>query len=817
MLSDLRVAVRRLMEARGFTVMALATLALGIGANTAIFGVVHSVVLRPLPYAAPDRLVAVELRVEREAVETVFPWPTPRFEALRDRARSFEGVAGFAARDVNLTGHGEAERLRHETVSASYFEVLGESAQAGRTFADAEDDAAAPAAVAVISDGLWRRRFGGSREAMGATIRLNGLPFTVVGVMPASFRGMASGTDVWTPMAMSPAVYDIPERLTRANAGWHQALARLAPGATLESAAAELERLRPELESLHPSPARTPLRPVVRSLLEAKIDPALRDAVRVLFAAVTLVLLIACANLANLLLARSVSRRKELAVRRAVGASPGALARLTLLEALLLGTAGGALGLLVALWGTELLTSMRPESVSGVWAAYARTVDAESLRVGGAVLAFNVVVSLSTAALFGVLPAVRSARVEVGDALRPASRAYAGAGRDVRGLGVRSALVVSQMALAVVLVAAAGLVVKSFVRLLATEVGARSESIATFRIDLPRAEYGVERTRVFFAELRRRLDSLPGVTSTGIANSLPASGQTEMTVAAETPAEPMIPVGVHMVSPGYFETFAIAVLEGRIPSEAEHAAAAPVAVINEAAARALLPSGEALGRSLSIAIDGLQPRVIGVVADVRYDGVEAPVGPDLYISDALYGTESRYVALRTEPGRPAPLDAVRRELQVMDPDLPMYDVRPMDDRIGAAVSRTRFAAVMLAAFAGIALVLALVGVYGVAAGAAAARTREIGIRMALGARAGRVVRDLVRDVAVLAAVALLIGVPAALAAARVLRSLLYEVGPNDPITFVAVGAIVAATALLASWAPARRAARTDPMIVLRHE
>jgi predicted permease len=432
--------------------------------------------------------------------------------------------------------------------------------------------------------------------------------------------------------------------------------------------------------------------------------------------------------------------------------------------------------------------------------------------VTGVVLAFDLGVSLLVGMIFGLLPALHATRVEPGDALRSAAPVAP------RGLRARGALIVSQMALAMVLVTGAVLVINSFARLLATSVGARSDRLLTFRVDLPRTRYGGERTRTFYDQLVARLDAMPGIDAAAVANALPVSGQMEATVAAPAPEEERDPIGVHMVSARWFEVFGVPLRDGRLPTVAEHATAAAVAVLNETAARVFFPAGNAVGSRLRLATGVVREvEVVGIVGDVKYEAIEQPVGPDVYISSMLYATESNYVILRTSSTETTLLEPVRRQVQALDPQLALYDVRTMRDRVAGAVSRTRFSALLLGTFATLALALAAVGVYGVVSHQARARTREIAIRMAVGAGAGRVLRGVLADGLVLAVVAVLIGVPAALAATRAVRGLLYGVTPQEPVVLATVAATIVGVALIASWLPARRAARTDPMTVLRHE
>jgi len=817
-MGTLRSVIRRLASTPAFTLTAVLTLALAVGANTAIFGILHSLVLRPLPYPEPDRMVALEQAITRSFGERPYPWSYARFDDVRSLARSFEATAAFAARAVSLTGTGQPERLEHETVSGAYFDVLRVHADLGRTIAVADDDVGDPQPVAVIADGLWRRRFGGEPGVLGATLHLDGRAYTVIGVMAPDFRGMGRATEVWTPLAWALATWARAEGRTDPGSSWLNAMARLTGGVSLDDAAAELDALRPRLEELHASPQQSPIRATVRPLLDARVDPSIRRAAWILFASVGIVLVIACANLANLMLARSLERTREFAVRRAIGASRAALVRLTLIESLVLGLLGGIAALLLAAWGMDLLSGLRPRQSAGFWAEHVRVLDPGSVGVTNAVLMFNLFLALFAGLLFGIVPALRAAHIESGDALRAS---VSGASEHTRRRPrrvARGALIVAQMALAVVLVSGAGLVVRSFGALVATSTGALADRMLTFRLDLARPRYdNAALVRGFQDRLLGRLEALPGVTSVTLAHSLPVSGQNAMTVAAPAPQQVSTPAALHMVSNHYFDAFGIPLRGGRIILDSEHAARTPVAVINETAARTFFPGGGAVGATLDIAGAVRQVEVVGIVADVKYDGIGEPAAAGIYLSRSLWPAANSYVVLRTAGDPAALLERARSEVLTLDPDLPLFDVRTMEERVAAAVSATRFISIVLALFAALALALAAVGVYGVVSGAARARSREIGIRMALGARAGRVLRDVLQDALLLALVALAAGIPASLAATRVLRGVLYEVEPHDPATFAGVAVLIVATALLASWIPARRAARTDPIRVLRHE
>ncbi len=793
---NLRYAIRVLLKSPGFSLVAVITLALGIGVNTAMFTLVNSVLLRPLTYRDPGRLAAIDQVYSTDGREAFRAWSYPRFEDFRRLSSSFESMAAFAPVNVSLTGSGDPEQVKAECVSASYFQVLGADAASGRTFSGDEDRS--PQTVAVISDKL-------SRSVTGQTIRVNEIPFTVIGVMPREFRGVTGDADIWVPMAMAPAVYDNPRRLTNARSYWHQVIGRLRDGVSFEQAGTVSRALDPEIQKAHPAPGRMQAGTRVGSLLEAKIDPALRRSLLVLSGAVGFVLLVACASLATLLLGRSVARQRETAIRIALGATRAMLIRQFLTESVVLALAGAVAGLSIAHWGVDLAASLKPHLARGFWSSYARAVDRDAARLDLWVVAFTLGISMLTAVLFGLIPALKASRVNVSRNLH-----------NLRRLSLRNALIVAEVALALALLAGAGMMIGSFGKLLHTPVGFAPDHIATAHIELPRRRYKPEQVMQFEERL---LTAIPGQAA--LANSLPLTGQSEATALGVEHAEPAQNAGVHVVSPEYFAAMRIPLRQGRLLTTTDRAGMLNVVLINETAARTLFPSENPIGKRINLASDWGPPgelkEIVGVVGDVKYESMENRVGVDVYASYLQYPYELMFITVRTPGDSAGAFPEIRHAVASLDRDLPVTGVMPMQARFDAASSRVRFVAELLGVFASLALLLAAVGIYGVVSYSVAARTREIGIRIALGAHAATVLRAIALDGLILASAGVVVGLPLALWSTRALASMLYEVQPGDPRILAAVSILLVLITLAASYLPARRAAKVDPMVALREE
>jgi predicted permease len=818
------------------------TLALGIGVNSALFSVIHNVLLKPLPYPDPQRLVQVQSTVTASGKPTeVLPvWSYPRFEVLRKYGRVFARVAACADDSLTMTQGGEPERVGAELVSAEYFSLLGLKAQLGRVFEEQEDRTPGGQPVAVISDGLWHRRFGAQADVLGKTVSLNKTSLTIVGVLPAWFKGQSGSADVWAPITMAPILQGNPARLTRAATLWHRVLARLNPEISLAAARAAMAPLEKEIETIHPLSNQTEAWGIqLDSLQEANTDPALRRSLLVLSAAVGFVLLITCVNIGGLLLARGISRQGQVATRMALGATQVQVVRQLLIESLVLSAGAGVLALLFAHAGVSLMAAFRPADSQGFHVRYARLPDFGEIGLSAPVLLFNFALALVCGVIFGLVPALRATRRSLAPSLRGTTEsAPVGTWSSLRLCQGRSLLVVGQTALAIVLLVGAGLMLRSFVRLMTTKIGFEPAGLLTLQVTAPQGLSGAAWDSVV-QQVEQRIASLPGVQSACAADATPLSGSFDRSIVQlrqrgsdNGPAE--VPIGVHRASPGYLRTLQIHLRAGRWFTEQDVAGAKRVVVINETMARRYWPGADPVGQSLDLGLaiePGYAPvEIVGVVSDVKYDDMAAPFGNDIYVPYLQSGYPVYCLTVRTAGkgshrqnsagGGPDPLSLaapVRQAVAAVHRELPISNVMTMAQRMANSTSRTRFIAVLLALFAVLALVLAVTGLYGLIAYSVAQRTREIGIRMALGAQSSQVLCLTLRQGMRLVILGGLIGVAAALALTRLMRSLLYEVSAADPLTFAAVALLLALAALVACYIPARRAARIDPMVALRYE
>jgi putative ABC transport system permease protein len=824
-LQDIRYAIRTMLRSPGFTAVAVLSLALGIGANTSIFSVINAVLLRSLPYKNPDQLAMVFIEREQpgKGKESSDVWSYPKFEALRDASQAFEQIAVVSNQNFPLTDTDSPERLNAEMVSASYFPMLGVEAVQGRTFTPEEDKTPGANPVALLSHKLWQRRYGADPNVIGQMISLNKVPLEIVGVLPESFTGQKGTTEVWVPVMMAPQL-TFARRLQARFAHWTQVIARVKPGVTLAQAQGEMEAVAAKVREAIPTPpdmaAGMPPESIkLVALKEAKLDPAIRESFLILFVAVGLVLLIACVNIANLLLAKSVSRRKEIAIRLALGATRGRLVRQLLTESVFLALFGGILGLLIALWGIEFLTAFKPAAGTQN-TSYIQMLDFSKAMIDSQVLAFTLLLSVVTGILFGLLPAIQASRPDVSHALKEG----AGDGGNKRSrpgrFSRRNILVVTEIALALVLLVGAGLMIKSFARLQAIRTGFDPDNLMTMRVELPR--YKQEAAVAFNEQLLARVAALPGVEAATVASSTPLSSNSAKTIMKVKGNEEgeMNVVGLHSVGPDYFKALRIPLMRGRAFTDTDRDKAPRVAIINETAARKFWPDGDPIGKQLWVGVGWGEKEfgeVVGVVSDVKYGKVEEVFEPEVYLPYLQPTEPASFVIVRTanEPEQIVP--ALRKEIAALDKNAPIYDVMTMRQRGSEATSRTRFSALVLGIFATLALILSAVGIYGVMAYAVSGRTREIGIRMALGASHRNVLGLVMRDAVLLTAAGLALGLAGAFAATRVLASQLYGVETTDAATFAVVSLLLASVALAASYVPARRATRVDPMVALRYE
>jgi predicted permease len=808
MLHDLRFAARGLARAPGFTAAAVLTLALGLGANTAIFSVLDAVLLRPLPFHDPERLVLVW--------ETMGDWRTrwvapANFVDWRRDARSFAGLAGYSSSDLNLTGAGDPERLKAAVVSDNLFDLVGARPAIGRGFRRGDDESGPR--VAVLGDGLWRRRFGADPAVVGRTVRLNGEPHEVVGVMAPSFRFPAAA-ELWVPGAQGiPFLHSVlrgQDMRTMRDSHLFTVVARLAPGRTAAEAQAEMDAIAARLAAEYPD-TNAGLGVNVASLREHLVGDV-RPALTLLAGAVAFVLLVACANVAGLLLARAAQRAQETAVRVALGAGRARLVRQGLAESLLLSLAGGALGVGLAYWGVDAIVALSPPGMAGLEAA------APDARV----LAFAGVVSLITAGLFGLLPAVQAVRPQAEGLLGAGARSSGGRARS----RARRMLVVAEIGLAHVLLVGAGLMLATLVRLRSVDAGFDDANLLTFQVSLADARYREpHRRRAFYDGVLAGARRLPGVSAAGAVMRLPlADGPVNRGLSIEGRPAPAPgedhSVDYQVVSAGYLAAARIPLVRGRGLTDADVEGAPRVVVLNEAAVRRYFPNEDPLGRRVGMG-DGDDPAgwrtVVGVVGDVRHRGPDQAATPAAlapYAQDRESWNMMSFL-LRTSADPRALAPAVGPLVRAVDPEQPVSNVRSMDEVRDAAVVRPRFLATLLAAFGAAAALLAAVGIYGLMAYTTAQRTKELGVRIALGA-SRRAVRGLVlAEGTRLALAGVGLGVAAALALSRLLAGLLFGVRATEPAMLAGVSVAVAAMAALASWLPARRAARVDPARALR--
>jgi putative ABC transport system permease protein len=828
LLLDLRQAARVLAKAPTFTAVTVATLALGIGANTAIFSLVDAVLLRPLGFAAAERLVTIHEGIP-EAELPKLPMSAPDLLDLQGYQRSFDGVAAFRNQEVEVSGGGEPERLTAARVSASLLPLLGTSPARGRAFTAAED---APGQdVAILSDRLWRRRFGGNLSAVGGKILIDRRPYTVVGVMPRDFefprRGMTYNgqpAEVFLPIAFTP-----PERRARGMMFNNSVVARLRPGVALAAAQAELDLLAGRIRDNYPAELKSsPYHLLLKATpLREEISGAVERPLLILLGAVGLVLLVACANVANLVLSHAASRRREIGMRAALGAGRRRLFQMMAAESLLLAAAGGALGLALGQWALAAMPRVVAEGLPGV----------ARVALDGRVLAFAAALSAATALAFGVLPLVgltRNGRRGLGSLYG----ALAG-GRSTSEPArhrVQGALVVSTVGLACVLLAGAGLLVRSFANLLASDPGFRPQRVLTMVASLPPEGYPTAASiRTFQGEAARRLAALPGVRAASLSSDLPTvlDGERRAFTPEGTPAAAGVPPSLALtwVHGDYFGTFGIAVERGRAFTAQEMEENRRVVMVSESIARQFWPGQDPIGKRLKWGIAASEApwlTIVGVVADVTEGALGTapslhayePYGQvrDEALADTVTGLWRRIHVAVLAPGDPAALAGqVRAEISRLDPALAVAGVATMEQRLADTVAPQRFSTLLLGAFAAGALLLAAIGLYGVLAAAVAQRTREIGVRMALGAAPGRVLGLVVRQGMTLVGAGLLLGLAAALALTRVMASLLYGTTPRDPWAFAAGPVVLAVVAAVACWLPARRAAGVDPVVALRQE
>ena len=804
LIKDIRYGLRGLWKRPGFTAVAVLTLALGIGANTAIFSVVNAVLLKPLQFRDPDRLVMIW----EDATFAGFPRNTPapaNYVDWKTQTQSFEDVAASAESTFNLTGDGDPERVTAYKVTANFFPLFGVPPALGRGFT-ADDDRPGAQKVAVLSHALWQTRYGSDRQIVNRDIQLDGEKYTVVGVMPAGFQFFESDVRLWVPIALDA------EDLANRGGHYLKVVARMKPAVTMDQAQADLAAVMARIGKDHPQETFDGKLGAFVMPLREQLAGDVRSSLVVLLVAVACVLLIACANVAGLLLARAVARRREIALRIALGASRQRVVRQLLTESLLLSAAAGIIGSILAYWSFAFLQRLIPEQMALL----------TSLTLDTRILLFTLLISLGTGVIFGLVPALQSAKVDLNEALKQGTR--------VTSTGkLRSALIVFEVAASVVLLVGAGLLIQTLFQLFNQYSVLQPEQVLTMRTVLPQTKYKEPQQRqAFYEQVLDRVEHLPGVVAAGYTTSIPLvwKGGTSGFVPEEftTPIPGMAYDANHReVSANYLQAMNIPLREGRYFDKRDNENSMRVAIINETMARQYWPGQNALGRRFNIGDpnDGEWMEIIGIVADVRQMGLDEPVKAEMYVPYRQVtdwpGFVPRDLAIRTSGDTSNVVGAVRQIIREVDPDQPISNIATMSDVLGVEAEQRRMGMIMLAAFAGLALLLASLGIYGVLAYFVTQHTNEIGVRIALGANRRNILALVLKKGMGLTLLGVTIGLAAAFALTRLMSSLLFGVKAFDPLTFVVVPLLLALVALLACWIPARRATKVDPMIALRYE
>ena len=813
-IQDLRYGLRLLARSPGFTAIALLTLTLGVGATAAIFSVVDAVLLRALPYRDPQRLVTVF----EDDSEVGFPRNTPapgNYTDWKAQTQIFEDAAAAAEYGrfhvFNLTGDtggdaGEPEKLQSASVTQNLFSVLGAKPALGRVFRPEEDRPGGPRVV-LIGHGLWKRRFAGDPGIVGRAIALNGEKYTVVGVMPAGFAYPSASADIWTPMALTQ------DQLADRGNHYLEVIARLRPGVTLAQANAGLQVLCKRLARAYPD-TNAGLRRFFAEPLQDTYTQGARTGLIVLMAAVGFILLIACANIANLLLARATGRQREIAVRTALGAARSRIVRQILTESALLAAGGGLLGILLADWCFNFLKNLIPVDLS----------HSVSLSLDPGVLAFAVAISLASSFLFGMAPALQVSRIELNGVLKEGGRGSSGPRRGI----LRNLLVIGEVALSLMLLVGSGLLLESFAKLRGLDPGFRADHVLSVRVDAPVTKYGdFTKRSAFFQRVLERVRGLPGVRAAGFTSALPLTwegGSSGFTPEGVAPRPDVAwSANNRVVTPGYFEAMRIPLRRGRLFQDADGADAPPVAIVNETMARKFWPNQDALGKRFKFGDAGDKTpwlRIGGIVGDVRQMRLNDPPRQEMYFP--YWQAKDNWMVLRDlaihTSGDPLSMAAaVRQAVSSVDQDQPVSNIMTLDDLLDQEVAQRRVQAALLGGFAALALILACIGIYGVLSYLVTQRTREIGVRVALGASASDVFRTVAGQGMTLAGIGIAAGLAGALALSRLLGSLLFGVSAADPLTYAGAVAVFGVVALAACYFPARRAARVDPMVTLRYE
>ena len=790
---DLRYAVRGLRSSPGFTAVALLTLAMGIGASTTIFSVANAVLLRPFPYHQPERIVRL---YETTPTTQTFSVSEPNYLDWRQRVRGMSQLAAVAGREASLLGDGDPQQLNALAATPSLFPLLGVRPILGRVFGDEEARPGAPARVVVLSYALWQTRFGGDPSIVGRTLNLSGTSYEVIGVMPSQFV-FPGNPELWEPLAPSPSGQRDDHQLA--------VLGRLAPNVTLGQALDELRSVARDLARQYPA-TNGDWGANVTSLEEWLIGRELTTRVKVLLVAVGLLLLMACVNVANLLLARATARQREMSVRAALGAGRGRIVRQLLTESLVLSAVGAAIGVGLTILAVPVLRDVGQTAIPRL----------DQLDIDWRVVSFGIGASLVTGILFGIAPALQASRASLNDVLRSGGR-VAAAGR------LRSILIVTSVAMALVLLVGAGLVGRSFERLMRVDYGFRAEGVFAATLSLPNGRYPERDQRAaFYAETLRRLSATPGVRAVGFTNIAPFSGgSTSISFTAvgrqQAKADEFLSANWRSVSPGYFAAIGVALEKGRLFAETDGLQAPRVIVISETMARRIWPGVDPLGQQITLSGNPTPWTVVGIVGDIRDQLLQQEPEPMMYLSFQQVPWAGMWLVVRAAGDPMALAPVVRREIHAVDPLLPVANEQPLSRLVSQIAAQPRFTALIFGLFASAALVLAVVGVYGLVAYGVTQRTREIGVRLALGATPSRIVGGVVRHGIELAGFGIAIGLWAAYALSRFMQGILYDVAPTDAVTYLAVAALLVGCAAAASILPARWAARLDPVRALRDE
>jgi putative ABC transport system permease protein len=800
-LQDIRYGFRMLAKNPAFTAIAVLTLALGIGANTAVFSVVNGVLLRPLPFPEPGRLVWMQSASLGASDWSGGPLSPPDFKDIREQSKSFDHLVAFIQNPATLSGTGEPERVPGAVVTSDFFSMLGGNPAYGRTFLPDDDEVELPNVV-MLSHGLWQRRFGGDPAVVGKMVTLDGRSMTVVGVMPAGFK-FPEEAELWQPLPLK-----LREMSVR-RFHFLSVIGRLKDGITQQQAQADVTGICRNLAKAYPASNTDYGAQVIP--LEENLVGSLKPTFTVLMIAVGFVLLIACANVASLLLARATSRQKEIAVRASLGAGTFRMVRQLLTESMMLSLMGGGLGILLAVWGIGFLVSLSPADIPRL----------DEVSVNGTVLAFTLGISALTGLIFGIVPALKSARLDLTETLKEGGRgSSAGRGRH----RLHSILVASEIAIALVLLIGAGLMLRSFQRLGNVNPGFDASNVLTMQVSLPfTKEEDAPKWAEFFRQLMDRVKSLPGVESAGGITELPLSGQLNDTSFTIDGQPPPAPGEGHFaqqprVTPDYFKAFGIPLLKGRYFTEQDGPNAPKVVIISESLARKYFPKEDPIGKRMTIDFEKpFDCEIVGVVGAIRQYSLDSGLAQAMYVPEAQSPNTMMNIVVRSTVAPLAMASAVKKEVQTLNSSLPVYQIRSMQQVMASSVARPRLRTLLLTIFSCVALILAAAGIYGVMSYSVSQRTHEIGIRMALGARQNDVLKMVVGKGLLLALIGIGAGLAMAFGVTRFIASLLYDVRPTDPLTFICIAGILAGVAFLASYIPARRATRVDPMEALRYE